>query len=63
MGAPNVRRIVEEVIGSAGDATVLDYVVSCLELEDNDFGTDGEEAYEGFGSMLVRFCEPLSSHA
>ena len=63
MGAQDVRRIVEEVIGNAGDATVLDYVVSCLELEDSDFGADGEEAYEGFGSMLVRVCEHLAMHA
>lgn len=63
MGAVSIRQIVEEVVGTAGDATVLDYLVSCLELEDNDFGSDGEEAYEGFGSMLVRVWQPLRSHA
>lgn len=42
---------------------MLDYLVSCLELEDNDFGPDFEETYEGFGSMLVSVCEPLRLHA
>ena len=53
MGAADVRKVVEEVVGTAGDSTVRDYLIDCLELEDNDFGIDGEETYEGFGSMLV----------
>ena len=70
MGAADVRKVVEEVVGTAGDSTVLDYLIDCLELEDNDFGIDGEETYEGFGSMLVsaeareHFTQPrdLSTH-
>ncbi len=56
----DVRRVVEEVVGSAGDATVLDYLVGCLELDDSDLGEDGEEAYDGFGSMLVRERKPFA---
>ena len=50
------RRAVEEVVGTKGDDAVFEYVVSILEDGEFDFGTDGEEAFEAFGAVLVMFC-------
>ena len=48
-----VRKIVESTVGTEGDETVLEYVVSILEDGEFEFGTDGEEAFETFGAVLV----------
>lgn len=48
-----VRRTVESIVGTEGDETVLEYVVSILEDGEFEFGTDGEEAFEAFGAVLV----------
>ena len=50
---PAARAVVEEIVGTQGDATVLNYVISVLDDEDFDFGPEGREAYEAFGEMLV----------
>ena len=51
-----VRKVVESVVGTEGDETVLEYVVSILEDGEFEFGTDGEEAFEAFGAVLVGCC-------
>ena len=48
-----VRKVVEGVVGTEGDETVLEYVVSILEDGEFEFGTDGEDAFEAFGAVLV----------
>lgn len=51
--AEPARPAVEEIVGTKGDATVLDYVINVLEDEDFEFGPEGREAYDAFGEMLV----------
>ena len=46
--------VVHEVLGSAGDETILDYIVGVLEDEHYDHGVDGGETYEHLGPILVR---------
>ena len=53
MAPPPAAEAVREVLGRRGDVTVLDYVASCLEDGEFEFGPDGEEAFEAFGEMLV----------
>ena len=48
-----VRKVVESTVGTEGDETVLEYVVSILEDGEFEFGADGEEAFEAFGAVLV----------
>ena len=48
-----VRKVVETVVGTKGDDTVFEYVVSILEDGDFEFGPDGEDAFEAFGAVLV----------
>ena len=48
-----VRQVVEQVIGTTGDDTVFEYVVSILEDGEFEFGSDGEEAFDAFGAGLV----------
>ncbi|KAL3162625.1 hypothetical protein ABBQ38_008672 [Trebouxia sp. C0009 RCD-2024] len=48
-----VRKVVESIVGTKGDETVLEYVVSILEDGEFEYGTDGEEAFEAFGAVLV----------
>ena len=36
------------------DEDILAYVISCLEDETFEFGSDGEEVYDTVGMMLVR---------
>ena len=48
-----VRQVVEQVVGTKGDDTVFEYVVSILEDGEFDFGSDGEEAFDAFGAVLV----------
>lgn len=48
-----VRKVVQTVVGSKGDDTVFEYVVSILEDGDFEFGVDGEDAFEAFGAVLV----------
>lgn len=56
-----VKKVVEIVVGNDGDETVLEYVVSILEDGEFEFGTDGEEAFEAFGAVLVGSCNSGSS--
>ena len=56
-----VRPVVEDIVGSRGDPTVLEYVISVLEDGDFEFGPDGQEAYEAFGEMLVSLSRCESS--
>ena len=49
-----VRQVVEQVVGTKGDDTVFEYVVSILEDGEFEFGSDGEEAFDAFGAVLVR---------
>ena len=56
-----VRKIVESIVGTEGDETVLEYVVSILEDGEFEFGTDGEDAFEAFGAVLVNSCNSVSS--
>lgn len=49
----DVRAAVESVIGKKGDETIIDYIVSCVEDDDFEFGEDGEEAFENLGDMMV----------
>lgn len=51
--AAEVRKVVESTVGTEGDETVLEYVVSILEDGEFEFGIDGEEAFEAFGAVLV----------
>jgi hypothetical protein len=50
----DIRKTVDDVIGTKGDNTIQEYVVSCLEDDTFEFGEDGEEAFRAFGEMLVR---------
>lgn len=54
MVQPDVRATVHEVLGTHGDETLLEYVISVVEDEDFDWGEDGEEAFEHVGPFLVR---------
>lgn len=58
-----VRKVVESIVGTKGDETVLEYVVSILEDGEFEYGTDGEEAFEAFGAVLVKFCLAESLYA
>ncbi|GAB4813067.1 hypothetical protein N2152v2_000113 [Parachlorella kessleri] len=49
----DVRSIVEGVIGTSGDDTIIDYIASCVEDTDFEWGDDAEEAYEAIGPMMV----------
>jgi hypothetical protein len=54
MAQAKVRGAVEAVVGTtAGDETILDYIIGVLSDEDFEFGVDGEEAFEAIGPMLV----------
>ena len=54
MPAPmSTRQMVTDVIGTKGDDTVFDYVVSIVDDNEFEFGQDGEEAFETFGAVLV----------
>ena len=54
-----MRTAVGDVLGTAGDPTVLDYICGCL--EDFEFGEDaGEEAFDSFGAMMVGSCRPVA---
>ena len=44
----------QDVLGSAGDPDVLEYVAGSLEDGDFDYGNEGQEAYEAFAGVLVR---------
>lgn len=50
----STRQIVEDVVGTKGDDTVFEYVLSIVEDPDFDFGEDGADAFEAFGAVLVR---------
>ncbi len=52
--AAEVRQVVEDVVGTKGDDTVFEYVVSILEDGEFEFGADGEDAFEAFGAVLVQ---------
>jgi|LakMenEpi03Aug12_release.lakeMendotaPanAssembly.Ray.scaffolds.fasta_scaffold1194495_2 hypothetical protein len=54
---PSVEAAVKEIVGTSGDADVLNYVISILDDESFEFGDDAEEAFEAIGHLLVR---PLS---
>ena len=41
MAPPPAAEAVREVLGRRGDVTVLDYVASCLEDGEFEFGPDG----------------------
>ena len=57
MPAPaETRQVVEDVVGTKGDDTVFEYVVSILEDGEFEFGPDGEDAFEAFGAVLVQSC-------
>ena len=59
--AAEVRKVTESVVGTKGDDTVFEYVVSILEDGDFEFGPDGEDAFESFGAVLVHIpCGSLS---
>lgn len=49
----STRQMVTDVIGTKGDDTVFDYVVSIVDDNEFEFGQDGEEAFETFGAVLV----------
>lgn len=51
---PDVEAAVKEIVGTSGDADVLNYVISILEDESFEFGDDAEEAFEAIGPVLVR---------
>ena len=51
---PDVEAAVKEIVGTSGDADVLQYVISILEDESIEFGDDAEEAFEAIGPVLVR---------
>ena len=54
MPAPmSTRQIVEDVVGTKGDDTVFEYVVSIVDDNEFEFGQDGEEAFDTFGAVLV----------
>lgn len=57
------RRIVEDVIGTKGDDTVFDYVVSIVDDNEFEFGQDGEEAFETFGAVLVSLICSIKAQA
>ena len=48
-----VQQAVEDIVGNAGDPTIIEYLVSCLELED-ETAKDASEMYSNYGSMLVK---------
>ncbi len=52
-----VHTAVRDIIGDAGDPTVLEYLVSCLELED-ETAKDAAQMYANYGDMLVRSVTP-----
>ena len=52
-----VHTAVRDIIGDAGDPTVLEYLVSCLELED-ETAKDATQMYSNYGDMLVRSASP-----
>ena len=54
-----VQEAVEDIVGHAGDPTIIEYLVSCLELED-ETAKDAAEMYSNYGSMLVDLAPPLS---
>jgi len=51
---PDVEAAIKEIVGTAGDADVLNYVTSILDDESFEFGDDAEEAFEAIGPLLVR---------
>lgn len=51
---PDVEAAVKEIVGTSGDADVLNYVISILDDESFEFGDDAEEAFEAIGPLLVR---------
>jgi hypothetical protein len=51
---PDVEAAVKEIVGTSGDADVLNYVISMLDDESFEFGDDAEEAFEAIGPLLVR---------
>ena len=53
-GVPDAVR---DIIGDAGDPTVLEYLVSCLELED-ETAKDAAQMYANYGDMLARNSTP-----
>ncbi len=55
-----VHTAVRDIIGDAGDPTVLEYLVSCLELED-ETAKDAAQMYANYGDMLVRSGTPLQT--
>ena len=55
-----VQTAVRDIIGDAGDPTVLEYLVSCLELED-ETAKDAAQMYSNYGDMLVRSDTPPRS--
>ncbi|KAL4515714.1 hypothetical protein Ndes2437B_g07137 [Nannochloris sp. 'desiccata'] len=50
---PDVEAAVKEIVGTSGDADVLNYVISILDDESFEFGDDAEEAFEAIGPLLV----------
>ena len=50
-----VRASVRQVLGQAADADedILEYIISVLEDDDFDYGTDGEGIFDSVGMMLV----------
>jgi hypothetical protein len=48
--AVDTQHVVDDVLGTSGDAAVLSYICSCLADEDFDY----DETYDVFGDMLVR---------
>lgn len=49
-----IKKAVDDIIGTKGDNTIQEYVISCLEDDTFEFGEEGEEAFHAFGEMLVR---------
>lgn len=60
----SVRQHFDAVLGDKGDRTVREYVIRCLEDVDFHLGEDGEEAFDAFAPVLVRYgCEHPSMTA
>ena len=51
---PDVEAAVKEIVGTSGDADVLNYVISILDDDSFEFGDDAEDAMEAIGHLLVR---------
>lgn len=56
---PDVEAAVKAVVGTSGDADVLNYVISVLDDDSFEWGDDAEEAFEAIGPLLVRLPLPL----